>query len=114
MSPTVSPDDDTPRPLPRRPAPRPAPGRANRPRLQPLDALWALGLAALALAHLALLGDLSGSHLGASLAAAGTVAVLYGLGWRARDRAAGVTAAGLAAASGPFLHAMAYSGQSAR
>lgn len=102
-----------PRPLPRRPVPRPAQSRASRPRLQPLDVLWAVGLAALALAHLALRGDLGGPTLGASLAAAATVAVLYGLGWRARDRAAGVTAALLAAASGPFLHAMAYSGQSA-
>ena len=113
MSPTVPPDADTPRPLPRRPVPRAAQSRANRPRFQALDAFWALGLAALALAHLALLGDLSSLHRGAALAAAATVAVLYGLGWRARDRAAGVTAAGLAAASGPFLHAMAYSGHSA-
>ncbi len=96
MPPTVPPDANTPRPLPRRPVPRPAQSRANRPRFQPLDALWALGLAALALAHLAILGDLNSLHRGASLAAAATVAVLYGLGWRARDRAAGVTAAGLA------------------
>ena len=113
MPQTAPPDPDTPRPLPRRPVPRPPQSRASRPPFQPLDGLWALGLAALALAHLALRGDLHAPHTGAALAAALTVAALYGLGWRARDRAAGVTAAGLAAASGPFLHAMAVSGQSA-
>lgn len=113
MPPTAPSDPDTPRPLPRRPVPRPAPSRASRPRFQLVDGLWALGLAGLALAHLALQGDLRAPHTGAALAAAATVAALYGLGWRARDRAAGVTAAGLAAASGPFLHAMALSGQSA-
>lgn len=113
MPPTASPDPDTPRPLPRRPLPRPAQSRVSRPPFQFLDGLWALGLAGLALGHLALLGDLGAPHTGAALAAAATVAALYGLGWRARDRAAGVTAAGLAAASGPFLHAMAFSGQSA-
>ncbi len=113
MPPTAPPDPDTPRPLPRRPVPRPAQSRAARPRFQIVDALWAIGLAGLALAHLALRGDLRAPHTGAALAAAVTVAALYGLGWRARDRAAGVTAAGLAAASGPFLHAMAFSGLSA-
>lgn len=113
MPQTAPPDPDTPRPLPRRPVPRPAQSRASRPRFQLLDALWALGLAGLALAHLALTGDFHAPHTVAALAATTTVAVLYGLGWRARDRAAGVTAAGLAAASGPFLHAMAVSGQSA-
>ena len=113
MPQTASPDPDMPRPLPRRPVPRPPQSRASRPPFQLIDGLWALGLAALALAHLALRGDLAAPHTGAALAAALTVAALYGLGWRARDRAAGVTAAGLAAASGPFLHAMAVSGQSA-
>ncbi len=113
MPPTAPPDPDTPRSLPRRPVPRPAQSRASRPRFQILDGFWALGLAGLALAHLAWRGDIHAPHTGAALAAALTVAALYGLGWRARDRAAGVTAAGLAAASGPFLHAMALSGQSA-
>ncbi len=113
MPPTAPPDPDTPRPLPRRPVPRPAQSRASRPRFQLMDGLWTLGLAGLALVHLVLMGDLHTPHTGAALAAAATVAALYGLGWRARDRAAGVTAAGLAAASGPFLHAMAFSGQSA-
>lgn len=113
MPPTAPPDPDTPRPLPRRPVPRPAQSRASRPPFQPVDGLWALGLSGLAMLHLVLMGDLHTPHTGAALAAAATVAALYGLGWRARDRAAGVTAAGLAAASGPFLHAMAVSGQSA-
>ena len=47
------------------------------------------------------------------MAAAGTVAALYALGWRARDRAAGVSAGLLAAASVQFLYFAAYSPQSA-
>ena len=43
------------------------------------------------------------------LAAAGIVDALYLLGWRARDRAAGVTAGLLAATSLPFLHIAAHS-----
>ncbi len=97
------PDSDAPRPLPRRPAPRPSAVRANRPRFAPLDAAWLTALAALALAVSARLHGLAGHEAVGSCAAAGTVAALYLLGWRARDRAAGVCAGLLAATSVPFL-----------
>ncbi len=104
----------TPRPLPRRPAPRPSvPTRANRPRFQPLDGLWMLALCLVSLGVSYWLGEVSGRRLGGSLLAAGTAAALYALGWRARDRAAGVSAALLAACSPQFLHLAAYAPQSA-
>ena len=107
-------DPDTPRPLPRRAAPRPAsPTRANRPRFQALDAVWIVLLGVVSLAFSAGHGELAGQRLGGSLAAAGIVAALYGLGWRARDRAAGVSAGLLAALSPQFLHLAAYSPESA-
>ena len=105
-------DPDTPRPLPRRAGPRPAP-RANRPRFGPLDAVWAAALCGISLAVSAWLGELSGRHLLGSLAAAGTVGMVYALGWRARDRAAGVGAGLLLALSPQFLFWAAYSPQSA-
>jgi hypothetical protein len=107
-------DPDTPRPLPRRAAPRPASSaRANRPRFQALDAAWIVLLCVISLAFSAGLGELAGARLGGSLAGAGTVAALYGLGWRARDRAAGVSAGLLAALSPQFHLFAAYSPQSA-
>ena len=105
-------DPETPRPLPRRPAPRPA-ARANRPRFQALDAVWILALCVAALAVSAWLGMLTGPRLEGSLAAAGSVGVVYALGGRARDRAAGVAAGLLLAFSPPFLFEAAYSPESA-
>lgn len=107
------PDSDMPRPLPRRPAPRPLTARANRPPFGPLDAVWMLVLAALSLAVLDAMGELTASHAAGIASAAGTVAALYLLGWRVRDRAAGVGTGLLAATSLPFLHMAAYSSQSA-
>ena len=105
-------DEGAPRPLPRRPAPRPTP-RANRPRFQALDAVWITLLCALSLAGSAWLGELSGRRLLGSLAAVGIVGMVYALGWRARDRAAGVGAGLLAAFSPQFLFWAAYSPESA-
>ena len=102
------PDSDAPRPLPRRPAPRPPAARANRPRFAPLDAVWLIVLVALSLALSARWHGLSGEEAYGSLAAAGTVAALYLLGWRARDRAAGASAGLLAATSLPFLSGAAH------
>ena len=107
------PDSDAPRPLPRRPAPRPPMARPNRPRFAPLDAAWVVVLAALSLAMSAHLHEFAGRAAGGSLAAAGTVAALYLLGWRARDRAAGISAGLLAATSSLFLTSAASSPQSA-
>lgn len=107
------PDSDAPRPLPRRPAPRPQAARANRPRFAFLDAAWVAVLTALALALSAYLDGLTDGRVGGSLAAAGTVAALYLLGWRARDRAAGVCAALLAVTSVSFLSQAAHSPVSA-
>ena len=107
------PDSDAPRPLPRRPVPRPPAARANRPRFAPLDAVWMVVLAVLSLALSARLGGFADGHTAGSLAASGTVAALYLLGWRARDRAAGVSAGLLAATSSGFLSSAAYSPQSA-
>lgn len=59
------------------------------------------------------MGGLEGGHLGGSLAAVGIVGALYALGWRARDRAAGLAAGLLAATSAPFLHLAAWSPESA-
>ncbi len=105
-------DPDAPRPLPRRQAARPAP-RANRPRFQPLDAAWIAALCLISLAVSAWLSELAGRRLWGSLAAAGTVGTLYALGWKARDRAAGVGAGLLLALSPQFLFWAAYSPQSA-
>jgi len=107
------PDPGAPRPLPRRPAPRPQSARVNRPRFAPLDATWPVALAALSLALSARLNAFDAGHAAGSLAAAGTVAALYLLGWRARDRAAGVSAGLLAATSVSFLSGAGYSPQSA-
>lgn len=113
MSQPAPPDSDTPRPLPRRPAPRPQAARANRPPFQPLDAVWSVVLAALSLTVLQAIWGLAVTHAAGSASAAGIVAGLYLLGWRTRDRAAGVSAGLLAATSLPFLHTAAYSPQSA-
>ena len=112
--PATDPDlpPNAPRPLPRRPPPRPTP-RANRPKFQPLDALWIAALCLLSLAVSAWLGELSGRRLLGSLAAMGTVGTLYALGWKARDRAAGVGAGLLLALSPQDLFWAAYSPQSA-
>lgn len=115
MTPSPSPPDpDAPRPLPRRLAPRPAaPPRANRPRFQALDAVWILLLCAVSLGASAWLGEMTGRRLLGSLAGAGSVAALYALGWKVRDRAAGISAGLLAALSPQFLFWAAYSPQSA-
>ena len=70
-------------------------------------------LCLVSLAGSAWLGEMAGRRFWGSLAAAGTVAALYALGWKARDRAAGVSAGLLAAASVQFLSSAAYSPQSA-
>jgi len=114
MADTPPTDPQTPRPLPRRPVSRPpSPARANRPRFGATDAAWIVLLCLVSLALSAWMGEMAGRRLGGSLAAAGTVAALYALGWRARDRAAGVSAGLLAAASPQFLFLAAYSPQSA-
>lgn len=115
MSQPVSPTDpDAPRPLPRRPAPRPpSPRTANRPRFGAIDAVWMAVLAGLSLALSYHWAGLGGSRTLGALGAAGTVAASYLLGWRARDRAAGVSAGLLAATSQSFLMGAAYSPQSA-
>ena len=107
------PGSDAPRPLPRRPAPRPPAPRASRPRFAPLDAVWPAVLAALSLGLSARAHGFTGNQGAGSLAAAAVVATLYLLGWRARDRAAGVSAALLAATSASFLHGCASSPMSA-
>ena len=114
MSQTVPPSEpDTPRPLPRRSVPRPSTARANRPRFAPLDAVWMAALATISLALSAHAGSFAQGQAAGSGAAAGTVAALYLLGWRARDRAAGVGAGLLAATSSVFLSSAAYSPLSA-
>ncbi len=87
--------------------------RANRPRFQPLDAVWMAALCLLSLAVSTWLGELSGRRLFGSLAAMGTVGAVYALGWKARDRAAGVAAGLLLALSPQFQFWAAYSPQSA-
>ncbi len=97
-------DPDPPRPLPRRPVLRPQAARVqSRPRFQPLDAVWPVALAGLSLAVLAETTGLLAAHAAGILSGAGIVAALYLLGWRARDRAAGVAAGLLAATCLPFL-----------
>jgi hypothetical protein len=111
--PPLPPDSNPPRSLPRRPLPRPSAVRANRPRFGTLDAVWMVFLAALSLAHSFRLGAFADGHAVGSLEAAGTVVALYLLGWRARDRAAGIGSGLLAATSALFLSMAAYSPQSA-
>ena len=114
MSQTAPPaDSDAPRPLPRRAAPRIPNTRANRPRFAMLDAAWMTVLGALSLALSAHLNGLASGQAAGTFAASGTVIALYLLGWRARDRAAGVGAGLLAAASPMFLSGAAHSPQSA-
>ena len=114
MSQTAPPTGpDAPRPLPRRPAPRPPTPRANRPRFAAFDAAWLVALAALSLTLSFRMHGLSGGQAAGSLAAAGTVAALYLLGWRARDQATGVSAGLLAATSVPFLSSAGHAPQDA-
>lgn len=101
MAPSVPPAADAPRPLPRRSSAALRPLRP--PRLVPLDGLWIALLTLLTLTSAVLFSrPVSLGWLGAASAAA-TAALLYLLGWRARDRAAGVIAAVLLAASPRFL-----------
>jgi len=106
-------DPNAPVPLPRRAAPRPPAARVSRPRFQLWDAGWAAVIATVALATAARLGGLTAGHAAGSLAAAGTAVALFLLGWRARDRAAGVAAGLLAATSPAFLSQAGVSAQSA-
>ena len=107
-------NSNTPRPLPRRAVSRPpSAARASRPRFQALDSIWIACLCLLSLAISFWEGEMTGQRLEGSLAAAGAVGMLYALGWRARDRAAGVSAGLLAAFSPQFLFLAAYSPQSA-
>ncbi len=112
-SPAPPSDPNAPTPLPRRATPRPPAARPTRPRFQPWDAGWATVIAAVAFATAARIGGLTASHAAASLAAAGTAVALFLLGWRARDRAAGVAAGLLAATSPVFLSQADVSAQSA-
>ena len=107
------PDPSDARPLPRRAAPRPTAARANRPRFGLLDAVWIILLTALALGVAAHGVSFNAHNTRGLLAAVGTVITLYLLGWRARDRAAGLGAGLLAATSLPFLHLCAAAPQSA-
>lgn len=93
--------------------PRPLAARANRPRFAALDAAWMVALAALSLGVSASFRGFANGQTPGTLAAAGTVIALYLLGWRARDRAAGVGAGLLAATSPVFLVTAAFSPQDA-
>lgn len=110
---SAPPDPDNSHRLPRRAAPRPLAARANRPRFGLLDAVWIGLLTALALAVAARTVGFAAHTTEGLLAAAGTVAALYLLGWRVRDQAAGLGAGLLAATSLPFLHQCAAAPQSA-
>ena len=77
------------------------------------DAAWMAVLAGLSLVLSYHWIGFGGSRGLGALCAAGTVAASYLLGWRARDRAAGVGAGLLAATSQTFLFGAAYSPQSA-
>ncbi len=112
-SPAPPSDPNAPTPLPRRAASRPAAARPARPRFQLWDAGWAVLVATVALATAARMGGLAAGHAAGSLAAAGTAVTLFLLGWRARDRAAGIAAGLLAAASPVFLSQAGVSAQSA-
>lgn len=98
--PAPPPDDLPSRPLPRR---APTVRRDPRPRFQPLDGVWIIFLAGLSLGAAAWTQGINSLHAVGTWLAAGTVAAAYLLGWRARDRATGVTAALLLATSLPFL-----------
>jgi len=106
-------DSEADRPLPRRPAAVPRPARANRPKFDVLDAVWIVLLTAWSLTVAARVVGFLPNTTGGLLAGIGTVAALYLLGWRARDRVAGLSAGLLAATSLPFLHLCADSPQSA-
>ena len=106
-------DIDTERPLPRRPVPQSRLPRANRPKFGLFDSVWITLLIVLTIGvsyHTVGFGPNTTQGL---LSAAGTVAALYLLGWKARDRAAGLGAGLLAATSPPFLHLCATAPQSA-
>jgi len=92
------------RPLPRRAAPRASSPRANRPKFALLDGLWIILLVGVALVVIASSNGLRDAQPQWLLTSCGIIAALYLLGWRARDRAAGLTAGLLAATSLPFLH----------
>jgi hypothetical protein len=100
---TSSTTNKSPRPLPRRE--RPSQMRATRPRLQPLDGLWIILLAGLAAALFGVTahGQVSMPVLLSCGAASLTVALVYLLGWRVRDRTTGVVAGLLLATSLSFL-----------
>jgi hypothetical protein len=106
-------DIDTERPLPRRLAPQPRPPRANRPKFGLFDSVWIALLLVLTIGVSYRTFGFGPNTAGGLLSAAGTVASLYLLGWKARDRAAGLGAGLLAATSPPFLHLCATSPQSA-
>ena len=114
MSETTPPPDSAAEcPLPRRTVPQARAVRANRPPFGLLDALWLAALTTLALVVAARLVSFHSQTSAGLAAAAGTVGALYLLGWKARDRAAGLCAGLLAATSLPFLHLCAASPQSA-
>ena len=106
-------DIDTDRPLPRRQAPQPRLPRANRPKFGLFDALWIALLTVLTLDVASRAVGFSPNTTGGLISAAGTVVALYLLGWKIRDRAAGLGAGLLAATSLPFLHLCAREPQSA-
>ena len=106
-------DTDTERPLPRRLAPSLRPVRSNRPKFGLFDAVWIVLLTVLTIGVSYRAVGFRPSTTAGLLSAAGTVAALYLLGWKARDRAAGLGAGLLAATSLPFLHLCAIAPQSA-
>lgn len=100
MAQPAPPPDDSPRALPRR---APTARRDPRPRFQPLDVIWIIFLAGLSAGMTAWAQEVKSLHAPGTWLAAETVAAAYLLGWRTRDRAAGITAALLLATSLPFL-----------
>ena len=106
MAQTVPPPPaDAPRSLPRRgPAVKPV----RPPRLVPQDWAWMSALVMLSLVVAGVIPHAPWPSPAGAAAFAATTALLYLLGWRARDRATGVIAGLLLATSAPFvLHATA-------
>ncbi|MGI9090091.1 MAG: hypothetical protein ACR2GG_03180 [Gemmatimonadaceae bacterium] len=100
MAQPAPPSDDLPRALPRRAS---AARRDPRPRFQPLDVVWIILLVGLSAGAAAWAQGVNALQAAGTWLAAGTVAAVYLLGWRTRDRAAGLTAALLLATSLPFF-----------
>ncbi len=96
------PAEGLPRPLPRG-------GRVSqkntRPRFQPIDAAWMIGLGVLFAVLSAWARGLHGGQWPGVLAGAATVMTTYLLGWRASGRVAGIISGLLSATSAAFIAA---------